>query len=556
MIFAASIPLSANTLSTPSNSGFCEVNGGNIYYEVFGEGFPLVMIHDGLVHSEVWDAQVTAFSGQYRIIRYDRRGYGKSEQPTAPYSNIEDLFTLLISHNVDHAIIMGSSAGGGLAIDFALTHPEMVEALILAGPVINGLGYSFHFSHRGYANYNPDLDTKVENWINDKYSVATGNPDARKRVRELLKANPHNLDNGKYQFIELPDQAALDRLSEIKVPTLLVNSDGDIPDVHAHAGAIEAGIKGTRRVVISGGGHLIYLEQPEAFNAEVGEFLSIISLPHSSSTESPWNSFERGFAPVNGSVLYYEVMGQGQPVVLIHGGLLDHRMWDDQFSVFAENYRVIRYDVRGHGLSPDPYGDRRDCDDLRDLLVYLGEEKAHIIGLSLGGAITIDFALEHPDMVLSIIPVSSGLSGYEFTGELVQKNMGGLREAYFDGDYHKAADCFQRSWTDGPFRNPEDVPKAVRGKVHAMAYENIKPGKTNGRVLIPDPPAIGRLAEIKTSTMIILGELDMPGIHDITDRIMSEVPGARKVTLSDVAHNANMEDPSRFNSAVLEFLEQ
>lgn len=112
---------------------------------------------------------------------------------------------------------------------------------------------------------------------------------------------------------------------------------------------------------------------------------------------------EVGFVEVKGTQLYYETLGQGHPLVLIHGGYMDRRMWDDQFPVFAERYRVIRYDVRGFGKSALPQVPYADRQDLGDLLKYLGVEKTHLLGLSLGGIIAIDFPLEHPDMILNCL---------------------------------------------------------------------------------------------------------------------------------------------------------
>jgi len=121
---------------------------------------------------------------------------------------------------------------------------------------------------------------------------------------------------------------------------------------------------------------------------------------------------EGGFAEIHGTQLYYETLGEGNPLVLIHGGYMDRRMWDDQFHAFAKHYRVIRYDVRGFGkseLAPVPYADRQD---LFDLLNYLGVEKTYLLGLSLGGIIAIDFTLEHPTMVDALILVGSPVPGF------------------------------------------------------------------------------------------------------------------------------------------------
>src|SRR5262249_28597395 len=121
-----------------------------------------------------------------------------------------------------------------------------------------------------------------------------------------------------------------------------------------------------------------------------------------------------GFGMIAEPSLYYEeIAGDGIPVVLIHGGQLDRRMWDDQFQVFAKEVRVIRYDVRGFGKSPAATKPYSDIDDLHQLLKFLNIKKAHLVGLSLGGRIAIDFTLEHPEMAASLTAVGPGLSGYE-----------------------------------------------------------------------------------------------------------------------------------------------
>ena len=118
-----------------------------------------------------------------------------------------------------------------------------------------------------------------------------------------------------------------------------------------------------------------------------------------------------GIVEVNGTSLYYEIQGNGHPLVLIEGGQLDCRMWDDQFSVLSQNYQVIRYDVRGFGRSGAWADSYQAHEDLRALLDTLAIEKAHFVGLSLGGRISIDFALEYPEMVRSLVLAGPGRSG-------------------------------------------------------------------------------------------------------------------------------------------------
>lgn len=119
-----------------ATAGFADVNGARLHYEMAGEGHPLIMIHAGIANLHYWDDQWEPFARAYRVVRYDIRGYGKSVMPPGPFNVRDDLHGLMGHLAIDHAYLMGASIGGGLIIDFALEHPEMVDALI---PVVSGL---------------------------------------------------------------------------------------------------------------------------------------------------------------------------------------------------------------------------------------------------------------------------------------------------------------------------------------------------------------------------------------------------------------------------------
>ena len=125
----------------------------------------------------------------------------------------------------------------------------------------------------------------------------------------------------------------------------------------------------------------------------------------------------RGFAEMNGAKLYYEVTGAGHPLVLLHEGIADSRMYDDQFNAFAQRYRVVRFDLRGFGQSDLPPGDEPVAlyEDLYGLLALLGIKKTYVLGMSMGGAIALDFTLTHPAMVDALILVAPGVSGYDMS---------------------------------------------------------------------------------------------------------------------------------------------
>ena len=263
-----------------------------------------------------------------------------------------------------------------------------------------------------------------------------------------------------------------------------------------------------------------------------------------------------GFIDVGKTRLYYEEMGAGHPLIMLHGGLLDRRMWDDQFEVFAKKYRVIRFDVRNHGDSkgvPDTF---KHYEDLRKVLSRLNIAKAALMGLSLGGRIAIDFAIAYPENTSAIVLAAPGASGYEFKSEAFRKNNAKLEQAFSQGNIQMAIEYFQQAWTDGPYRKPSEVDQTVREKVKQMALNTFKDWESLSVMTELEPPAIGRLDEIKAPTLAVVGDLDMPGILEIVDRIIAKVAGAKKVVIPGVAHMVNMEKPAEFNEAVLEFLEK
>ena len=273
---------------------------------------------------------------------------------------------------------------------------------------------------------------------------------------------------------------------------------------------------------------------------------------------------QAGFAAVNGTTLYYEMTGTGHPFVLIHGHLLDRRSWDDQFAVFAQRYRVIRYDQRGFGdsgliVKGEPHSDRQD---LYELMQFLGIESAYLMGVSGGGALAIDFALEHPEMVDALIPVTAGVSGFRPSEEEMKKHPDvvrlytSLEEAFEKHDVARAVDISLAVWTDGPGRLPGQAAPDVRERVRAMTTRNWERPDDEAQAETPsvplEPPAIGRLSQLGVPTLVILGELDVP---NPLNQLAAEIAGAKKVIMAETAHHPFMEKPAEFNQIVLDFLE-
>jgi 3-oxoadipate enol-lactonase len=271
---------------------------------------------------------------------------------------------------------------------------------------------------------------------------------------------------------------------------------------------------------------------------------------------------QKGFAEVNGTTLYYEVAGEGHPLVLNHGGLVDNHLWDSQFDEFAQHFKVVRYDIRGFGDSGmlkngmETYSMERD---LYALLQFLGIEKTYMLGLSMGGALAIDFTLQYPEVVDALITVGAGRSGFEQgePDEEFKAKDAALDEAFKSGDIARAVEISLQIWTDGPYRTPDQVDPQVRERVRAMTTHNFERGDDEEvQAQEMEPPATSRLSEIHAPALIIVGDKDVELILTIANMLEKGIAGAKKVVILGTAHHLNMEKPEEFNQVVIKFLEQ
>jgi pimeloyl-ACP methyl ester carboxylesterase len=259
-----------------------------------------------------------------------------------------------------------------------------------------------------------------------------------------------------------------------------------------------------------------------------------------------------GIAEIEGASLYYEIAGDGPDLVLAHAGFVDRRMWDEQLPVFAQHYRVVRYDLRGVGnsrLTPGPFSHRHD---LYQLLKHLGIERAHLLGCSIGGGAIIDFALEYPEMTSSLVLVSSALGGYQFQGDM-PKPLQELAAALNKRDLNRAAELAVRIWIDGPQRTPDRVDAHIRERARQMSLTALPILFAKEEPL--EPPAIERLSELAIPALVIVGELDDASVGTISELLTTQIAEARKAIVSSTAHLPNMERPEEFNQMVLAFLQ-
>jgi pimeloyl-ACP methyl ester carboxylesterase len=270
------------------------------------------------------------------------------------------------------------------------------------------------------------------------------------------------------------------------------------------------------------------------------------------------SNVQKGYAESGGGRLYYEILGEGPDLVLLHAGIADCRMWDDQVETFADRFRVIRYDMRGFGESKTmtvPFSHRAD---LGNLLRHLHVERAHLLGASQGGGLALDFALDRPEAVVSLVLVAPALSGFVYEGQPPAKMME-LFAARQAGDLERAVELQVELWVDGPGRAGGKADERVRERVRvmgrqALAHQAVLIKETGFLVDTPlDPPAAGRLGEIAAPVFVVYGDGDDETIGEIADRLTGGIKRARQAIIPGTAHFPNMEKPGIFNRIVSDF---
>ncbi len=267
-------------------SGIASINGARIYYETAGEGDPFVMIHAGVADSRQWNNEFEYFAARFRVVRFDMRGFGKSEPVDGEFTHLGDLIALLTHLRIDKPLIlMGCSMGGGIAMDFALAYPARARALIMVGSGPSGLTLdvapfeSDLIAEAEAAIKAGDLDRVAEIhtqvWFDGIGRTSSQvNQQMRKLAYEMSRIAVAN--EMKKLGKRLPDAAvpAGQRLDELRIPVLAIVGEHDLPYLLAAADHMEAHIASARKVLMRDAAHLPNMDHPAEFRQIVDRFLS------------------------------------------------------------------------------------------------------------------------------------------------------------------------------------------------------------------------------------------------------------------------------------------
>lgn len=263
-----------------------------------------------------------------------------------------------------------------------------------------------------------------------------------------------------------------------------------------------------------------------------------------------------GFLPVENGRLYYEVDGPaGAPTLtLVHAGVATLRTWDEQMAGFvAAGYCVIRYDQCGFGRTESQDATFSNRDDIHSLLDHVGVASTALVGLSRGGTIALDFALEHPERVNALVICATTPSGFDFAEPEMDAVWAEEERLEALEDWDAIVELETRIWLDGPGQSPDRVPAHIRDRMRADNRDNYR-GQGRGQPRPLDPPAVGRMAEVSVPTLIAWGNLDTATIAAGGDAMTAGIRGARRHVFPGTAHMLNLEHPEAFERLVLDFL--
>lgn len=271
--------------------------------------------------------------------------------------------------------------------------------------------------------------------------------------------------------------------------------------------------------------------------------------------------------------LSYEEAGDGPPVVFVHAGIADLRMWNHQFAELSRTHRVVRYDWRGHGGSADHEGPIPHHQDLLALLDALDIEEATLVGASFGGAYAVDAALAAPDRVNALALVCPGMSGHEWPEVFVRESrkmllsavpherLVGYQEGNADPDPADVAAMAQSQagfMVLGPGRSPEDLSPEAWDLTLLMLRESFarRWSSPANEHLWPQRPAKGRLHEIDVPTLVVKGSSELPQIQEVADLYARGIPGARLLEMPETGHLPSVERPGELTAALAELLSE
>jgi len=261
-----------------------------------------------------------------------------------------------------------------------------------------------------------------------------------------------------------------------------------------------------------------------------------------------------GFATVGNGKMYFEMAGTGKPLLLLHSGIADHRMWAGQCREFSRHFQVIMPDFRGYGKSPAPDESFHHYEDIHALIQHLRFTSVNVAGCSLGGKMAIEMAIAYPEMVSRLILIAPGMSGYEYRDKETLAKDSTLEGLIASGKREEVADMLVDIWVVGLKRHREAVDSAARALVREMILDNYASVTDKYPETPPEFDLMSRLVEIRVPTLVMIGDSDLPDMQSISQLVADRIRGAKRLLIPGAAHLPNLENGVLFSQSVIDFL--
>lgn len=260
----------------------------------------------------------------------------------------------------------------------------------------------------------------------------------------------------------------------------------------------------------------------------------------------------KGIYEATGANIYFESKGNGENLLLLHAGISDSRMWDKEFHLLSENYRVVRLDLPGFGLSDFTGGNYSYSNIINEILTHLDIKRTHVLAASFGGKLAIDFYLENSEKCLSLALLSPAISGWQDSSFL--QNYEEKEEKLLQEDkIEETAQLNYKTWILAN-RKSEDINPDVKKLVLDMQMQILTKAEPDySYEEIETEDNIFQIKNIKVPVLLINGEYDVQDFHDISDLMSKEISCVKKVTIPNTAHLANLESPKPFFKLISEF---
>ena len=544
------IALQRSAPAPTARQGYADLPGVRLWFtDSGGSGIAVVLLHANTGNSDSWEYNIPAFEkAGYRVISFDRRGWGRStadpSSGSQPGTVAEDLEALAKVLRLEKFHLVGIAGGGFIALDYALTHPDRLISLVLAattGQVMDPL-----LTEMAVRTRPPEFNAMPVQLREISFNYLATNPEG---LKKWLSINSRSQQPGAPAQPPLLEKT-LAKLETINLPTLLLPADNDLTAPPYIMRLLATHIPGSELHSIPEAGHSANWEQPETFNRLVLEFLS--KHPLASEPRAPAQAavtMREGLAPVPGAKLWFiDSGGTGVPVIFLHPATGSVRIWENQIPAFtAAGYRFIAYDRRDFGrttIDPGP-GPGTAPDDLNALLDYLKLDRVHLVGSAAGGGVALDYAVSFPQRVRSLSVVNHAFGAIQDPEFLAL--MARLRP---QPQFNQLPPEFREVGLSYQALNPEGTKRWIE-----LEHISRSPG--------PRAPAQGRKNDLSLATLkdrirvpILLtsGDADAALPPAVMRMVAARIPGAEAVVFEDSGHSTYWEHPDVFNRTILEFI--